>query len=283
MQELSVGAARITVINLGDLKFALKEVIATPEETWRPRYGDLFERRLSFPSQSILVSIGGTLILVDAGEYWKFAEEGSEYVEKGYQPPPGLASQLKAMNVGAEQVGHVVITHAHYDHFAGVTTSKGKDLVLTFPHAHHYLGTADWEWPELQKAMADASSNEAKTLGKLDQAGALKLVATETELIRGVSILPTPGESPGHQILRVKSEGQTAYCVGDLFHSSVEVENPSWMASWCDPEVNLRSRRNFIDSAIGERAVVIPAHMPPGHIMRSETGAKYEELTEQER
>jgi glyoxylase-like metal-dependent hydrolase (beta-lactamase superfamily II) len=279
MQRIDVGADRLTVLNVGDLDFALKDVISVPESTWRPKYGDLFERKSRFPSQSVLVSVGGTLVLVDAGDYWKFASEGSEYVEEGYRPPPGLEGQLEAMNIRAEQVNQVVITHAHYDHFAGVTKSDGKGLSLTFPNARHYLGSADWEWAELKNAIANPSSNEAKTLGMLHQAGALQLVATETELVPGVSILPAPGESPGHQILRVRSEGETAYCVGDLFHSDVEVENPSWMASWCEPESNLRSRRMLLDSAVRERAVVIPAHMPPGHVVRSGAGARYEVLT----
>jgi len=278
MQQISVGATRLTVLNLGDLAFALKDVISVSESSWRPKYGDLFERKMRFPSQSVLVSIRGTLVVVDVGEYWKFAAEGAEYVERGYTPPPGLVEQLEAIGTRAEQVGHVVITHAHYDHFAGVTTTKGEDLVLTFPNARYYLGIADWEWSEMQKAIANPSSDEAKTLGRLHQVGALQLVSTETELVPGVSILPTPGESPGHQILRVRSEGQTAYCVGDLFHSGVEVENPDWMASWCEPQSNLRSRKTLIESAISEEAVVIPAHMPPGRILRSDSGARYEEL-----
>jgi glyoxylase-like metal-dependent hydrolase (beta-lactamase superfamily II) len=277
MQQISVGTARLTALNLGDLAFALKDVISVPESSWRPKYGDLFEHKMEFPSQSVLVAIGGTLVLVDAGDYWKFAAGGSEYVEKGYKPPPSLVEQLESIGTKAERVRHVVITHAHYDHYAGVTTLRGKDLVMTFPNARHYLGSADWEWSELKKAIANPSSDEAKTLGRLHQVGALQLVSTETELVPGVSILPMPGESPGHQVLRVRAEGQTAYCVGDLFHSEVEVENPDWMASWCEPEQNVRSRKMLIELAIREDAVVIPAHMPLGHIVRSDTGAKYQE------
>jgi len=279
MQHIDLGAAKLTVLNLGDLEFALKDVISVPESVWRPKYGDLFERKMWFPSQSVLLSICGTLVLVDAGDYWKFATEGTEYVDRGYTPPPGLVEQLQEMGVRAEQVKHLVITHAHYDHFAGVTTSKGDELVVTFPNARHYLGRADWDWPELKNAIANPSSNEAKSLGRLHQEGVLQLVSAETELVPGVSILPTPGESPGHQIVRIRSEGKTAYCVGDLFHSGVEVENPDWMASWCDPQSNLKSRKTLIESASRENAVVIPGHMPPGRIVTAESGARYVELT----
>lgn len=276
-REIVVGAAKLVVLNIGDLRFSLKDVIAVPESTWRPRYGDVWEKKQSYPSQSVLISVGGDMILVDAGEYWKFAAVGSEYVEEGYEPPPGLVEQLATMNVKPDQVGHVVITHAHDDHFVGVTTRRGEETVQTFPKARHYLGRGDWDWPELVKAIADQSSIQRKTLGMLHQLGSLELVSGTKELVPGVSILPAPGESPGHQILRVRSEGHTAYCIGDLFHDVVEFENPEWMASWCDPVSNLRSRKIILESAIREDAVVIPGHMRPGRIVRSDHGATYVE------
>jgi glyoxylase-like metal-dependent hydrolase (beta-lactamase superfamily II) len=278
MRQIVVGSARVAVINIGDLKFMLKDVIAVPESNWRQRYGALFEQKLSFPSQSVCVSIGGNSILIDAGEYSKFAAEGSEYTEKDYAPPPDLVTQLEASGVHAEEVDHVIITHAHYDHFAGVTTLKGEELVPTFPRARYYLGRGDWEWSELKSAMANQDSNEANTLGRIHKLGSLELVSEERDLVPGVRIIPAPGESPGHQIVKIQSEGKIAYCVGDLFHSRVEVENPGWMASWCDPVLNLRSRERLLESALPEHAVVIPAHMPPGWIVRLDKGLSYDEL-----
>jgi len=248
VQRIGVGTAAMSVINLGDLSFSLKDILQVPEGEWRPKYGNLFESKLSFPSQSVYVSYGSKSIIVDAGEYSKFASEGGEYVAEGYTPPPGLPEQLLGLGVGAGQVTDVVITHAHLDHFAGATTSRGGDLVPTFPNARYYLGRGDWDWPDLSKALSDPSSNETKTLGVLDRLGVLDLVTGERELVPGIRIIPSPGESPGHQVLKVQSDGQTAYCVGDLFHHSAEVENPEWMAPWCDAPTNLRSRRTIIES-----------------------------------
>lgn len=278
MRVVDVGAARLTILNVGDLNFSLRDIIDVPESEWRPQYEDLFQRKLEFPTQNILVSIEGADILVDAGEYAKFASEGSDYVGQGYVPPPGLVQQLEMIGAPVNRVGHVVITHAHYDHYAGVTTDRGGGLVPTFPIARHYLGRGDWDWPEMRKPLADQSSNEAKTFGILNKMGALELVSGVRELVPGVSILPAPGESPGHQVLRVQSEGQTAYCVGDLFHHRVEVENPKWMASWCDGPGNIKTREAFIESALREDAVVVPAHMPPGRILRQGSGATYLEM-----
>src|SRR5215467_3432062 len=192
MRTIEVGAARLSIINVGDLGFRLKDVMSVGESLWRPLYGGLFETKLTFPSQSVHLSINGSSILVDSGDYLRFSAVGGEYVVPNYKPPPTLPDQLSKLGVGNDQVDHVVITHAHYDHYSGVTTEEGGKMVPTFRRAKHFLG-------------------------------------------QGVKIVAAPGESPGHQVLKVESDGQTAYCVGDLFHHFVEVENLDWMSSWCEP------------------------------------------------
>jgi glyoxylase-like metal-dependent hydrolase (beta-lactamase superfamily II) len=269
MKSLDIGATRLTVINLGDLNFSLRDVISVQETEWRPRYGALFEQSLPFPTQSIHVAIGDSSMLVDPGDYLKFAKEGAEYVDPAYTPPAGLIEQLLELGVKPRDVTHVIITHAHYDHFAGVAIDRGGSPVPAFPWAHYFLSREDWDWEEVRNAMTDPSSNEAKTLGVINRLGILDLVHGDRELIAGVEIVSAPGESPGHQVLKVRSNGQTAYCVGDLFHHSVEVENPGWMASWCDAPLNLRSRMMVLESAFREDAVLIPAHMPPGRIKKA--------------
>ena len=39
-----------------------------------------------------------------------------------------------------------------------------------------------------------------------------------------------PGESLGHSMVRIQDGGQTAFCVGDLFHFPCEVENLDWVS-----------------------------------------------------
>lgn len=273
MMSLDIGAARLNIISLGDLNYSLSMIMAVNEAEWRARNGALFEQRLAFPSQTVLVAVDGKSILVDAGDYQRFAKEAPEYVDPKYSPPAGLTDQLQALGVSREEVSHVIITHAHYDHYSGVTTDKGESIVPAFPQARHFLGKGDWDWEEIRKAMANPSSNESKTLGVVNRLGFLELVIGDKELARGVEIVSAPGESPGHQVLRVRSGGETAYCVGDLFHHWVEIENPGWMATWCDPTSNLRSRKMVLESALKENAILIPSHMPPGRIEKS--GERY--------
>lgn len=278
MRKLNVGRATVHLINLGDLGYRLKDVDNVPENQWRPKYADVFENVHNYPSQCVFISLPGKSLLVDAGNYSLFATPDSEYTIPGYKPPPDLIDQLSKIGVAREDVDYVIITHAHFDHYAGVTIKSGSNYVPAFPKARYFLGSQDFENPETQKSLLDPNSEDSHTLGVLREAGVLELVEQDKKISDAVEIIASPGESPGHKIVKINSEGQTLYCLGDLFHHSCEVENPTWMASWDDPKTNVESRQRLLDIASKENALLAPSHMPLGRVEKTPTSFKYVEI-----
>lgn len=264
MEDLSsirVGAARVTVLNAGDLALRLADELAVPEEQWRPRYAELFERRQTCPSLSVLIQHAGAVVLVDANDYRATVGPDSPFRLPGYTPPPDLPTQLARLGVQTEDVRHVVITHGHWDHFAGVTRPADEGYVPTYPQARYYLGAADWSDAETQAGSSDPASLEGRTLGLLHAHGLLELVSEPCDLAEGIAVLPAPGETPGHQIVRVQSEGETLYVLGDLFHHQVEVEHPDWMVTWADAGAMLATRQRLMERARAENALLVAAHI----------------------
>jgi glyoxylase-like metal-dependent hydrolase (beta-lactamase superfamily II) len=275
IRTISLGSATILVINVGDICFRLAETISVPESEWRPRYGEIFEQAFTFPSQCVHIALPGASVLVDAGDFALSFPPDSPYFQPGYQPPPGLIDQLREQGIHPGDITHLIITHAHFDHYSGVTTQRDGHYVPAFPNARCFLGRADWENPDTQLALQDPDSEDSHTLGRLYRLGLLELVEGERELIPGVRIIAAPGESPGHQIVRVHSEGQTLYCLGDLYHHAVEVEQPAWMAEWASREANIASRRALAEAALAEDALLVAAHMPVGRLERTGPGARW--------
>jgi glyoxylase-like metal-dependent hydrolase (beta-lactamase superfamily II) len=114
-------------------------------------------------------------------------------------------------------------------------------------------------------------------MGALEKQGVLEFVETATELGPGVTIIPAPGESKGHQIVRIHSGGQTLYCIGDLYHHPVEAEHPDWMQAGIDVEANLQSRAAFVPRALDEDALLIATHIPGiGRLRRTASGGVWE-------
>jgi glyoxylase-like metal-dependent hydrolase (beta-lactamase superfamily II) len=277
-RTVRVGEARVTVINAGDMTLRLADEFAVPESLWRPQYEDLFDRPRLFPSLSALIQFNGATVLVDTNDYRATVTADSEYSVPDYTLPPSIPDQLISLGVRPEEVDHVVITHAHWDHFAGLTRPLDGGYVPTYPRARVYLGAADWDYEELRKGLADPASLETRTLGLLRERGMLELLAGARTLAPGIDVLPAPGETPGHQIVRIRSaQGETLYILGDLFHSEVEVERPDWMVTWAEPEPMLASRRRLMDDALAENALLIAAHIPSiGRLEQTSSGIRWQ-------
>ena len=274
---IRLGAATLTIVNVGDSLWTLAEELGLPEAE-RAAHPDLFAPR-PFAGQCVHIALPGApgaSVLVDASVY-DFAQD-SPQVPPGCVPPPGLLATLAARGIAAADVSHVVITHPHFDHINGLTRAEDghpSERQPCFPNARHYLGARDWESSEMQTVLADPESLEARTLGVVHAAGLLELApdAQEREIVPGVRIVPAPGETPGHQIVRVESAGHVAYCLGDLFHSVEEVARLDWMATWADPAAMAASRRTLLTAALAEDALLVAAHIPgAGRLIADEGG-----------
>jgi glyoxylase-like metal-dependent hydrolase (beta-lactamase superfamily II) len=280
LKAVRVGSARVYILNAGDMRLRLAEEMAVPESEWRPQYADTFDQPALFPSLSVFVQDGDVKVLVDANDYRATVAPDNPYAIPGYTPPPPIPDQLADLGVTSEDITDVVITHTHWDHFAGTTSPASSGHEPTFPRARYYLGAADWEDAEMQAALADESSLEARTLGTLYRRGALHLVEQRQPISTAIEIIPAPGETKGHQIVRIHSGGETLYVVGDLFHHDVEVEHPEWMVTWADAESMIETRRWLLEDALAENAYIVAAHIATlGRIERTDHGLRWSEET----
>ncbi len=265
-RSISLGGATITIMNAGDMMVDMAEELSAPESEWRPLYDSTFAGARPYPSQSVHITLSGASILVDANDYVQAISLEPSFLPPNYTPPPGIVEQLASLGVRPEDITHLVITHAHFDHYMGTTFERNGSYIPRFPNARVFLGRPDWENPETQEALRDPNSIDSHTFAVLDRQGLLELVEGTRDLSPEVRIIAAPGESPGHQVVRVHSQGQTLYCLGDLFHHPVEIEHPTWMVKWADAGSNLASRRKLIEAALQEHAILVAAHMPPGHL-----------------
>mgnify|MGYP003619813410 CR=1 FL=1 len=257
--SVSVGEARVTVFNTGHLQADLDDWLRLLPPAWSPRYTALFEQPFAVPIQCVHIQSGPASVLVDAPQY-DLPPPGLMLPD--YRPPPGLAAQLWEAGISPGAVEHVVITHLHFDHYGAVATQQGKRYAPAFANARYHIGRADWERPQTQRAMRRRNSEDARTLGVLEAGKVVDLVSASRELAAGITILPAPGETAGHLVVRVHSAGETLYCVGDLFHHPVEIERPEWGPHWADHAALLASRRSLIDAALAEEALLVATHIP---------------------
>jgi glyoxylase-like metal-dependent hydrolase (beta-lactamase superfamily II) len=277
LKKVPVGVATVSTFNNGELAIRLADIMNV-QSHWDSSYDEFVKTVRLFPSLTVHISLPGKAsIIVDPNDYSLSSPPGSEYSPPNYIPPQGIFAQLESSGISLSNVSHVVITHAHFDHYAGVTrkNTEGK-FQPSFPNATYFLNRADWDRTETQESLKNPGSEVSNSLGVLRDAGVLHVTSGEIELFPEFAIVPAPGETPGHQIARLNSDGETLYCLGDLFHDFVEVENPSAMASWADFETNLRSKNTLTKTALQEDALLIPAHMQLGRLIERDSRIKWE-------
>ena len=276
-RRLTVGQAAVTVFNAGDISFDLAENLAVEEALWRPRYEAVMTAPVIIPMQCIHIQTSQASVLVDAAAY--VMERDSSFRIAGYTPPADLCDQMAAAGIAAQAIEHVLITHAHWDHYNGLTLPlSGEGAKPAFANAQVYLGRGDWRNPLMSEALATPGSLQARTFGVLSQLGRVTAVTGRRQIAPGIEMIPLPGETPGHMMVRVASDGQTLYCVGDLYHHWIEVEQPSWAAPWADLAGIRASRAAFAAIALAEDALIVATHIRGvGRLARTADGVRWVE------
>ena len=249
------GDFEVMVLSDGSLRLPLNvlAVDASPEQLAE------IAKRLGWasgeaePAANIpLIKAGSDLVLVDNGSGNKF------------QPTAGkLAENLAAAGIDPGAVTKVVFTHAHPDHIWGTLGDGGK---LLMPNAAYYVGSAEWSFwtdPDLLSKMPAEMGDFVK--GAQRDLAAVKdrvtMVKGGDEIVPGLSVLDTPGHTPGHIALEL-SGGEGLIVTGDsLTNEIVSFEHPEWKFGFdADPALAIENRKKLIDRAATDKVKMLGYH-----------------------
>jgi glyoxylase-like metal-dependent hydrolase (beta-lactamase superfamily II) len=246
----------ITCLEIGRLSLTLASIYRLP------RGYPQRNAELAFPIYCFHLQLPGRSVLVDAAAY--DAESiPAHFLLPHYEPPPPLPEQLQMQGINPETITDLIITHTHFDHYNGISRLVDGRPVLNFPQARHYLGAEDWK-------PANFGKLEKHTLKLAHEEDLLTLVEQPLELGNGLTILPAPGETPGHQILHLSHQGEHAYFVGDLYHHPLEFVQPSLNVKWADEGFMQTSKEMLIQHAASVAAQVYFAHIPGPYRVKKE-------------
>lgn len=259
MDTRNVGSAEVTIISEGGLRWAPR--FPVPESDWRAAAPDSDDQgRVPLGLNSAIIRFGGDIVLFDPclDDAGSAASNGFLSAFTDTYRTEGRPAALRRLGIDPNDVSLVVITHTHDDHLTGLTKTIDDTDLPRFPNARHLVGRADCEQNLDSRTPVEAQA--ARCLRVVDQAGLLERVDQEVEPMPGLTVIPTPGESPGHQIVRLRSNGETFFYVGDLLHHMAEVEHPSWVSPYRDNAAMIQSRRRLLEEAADSSALVVFTH-----------------------
>ncbi len=256
----AVGQATVSAISDGAGLSAIMQALLVPREEWRREVEANDQDEIILGYNVAHIRLGAASILIDLG----FDAPGpeSQWRAPRHQRSPGVVAGLASLGVTPEEITHVLITHAHSDHIAGGAVEHNGKWVPRYPNATYYIGRADWEGnPERDRP----TSLLATHLGPVEAASKLELVDVGRTIAPGITMIAAPGESEGHCIVRVVSDGATFYFLGDLFHHPCEVPHREWVSTGRDGAALIASRDALLAAAPAAAALLMTTHMPfPG-------------------
>ena len=206
---------------------------------------------------SFLVRSSGRTVLVDTGVGVK-----STQMRGG-----ALLANLERIGVRPDEIDIVVNTHLHVDHVGWNCTERDGAYVPTFPRAEYWIAHPEWEfWTE--PATAAETPYVATDVLPLKETSQLHLVESEAALTPELSLLPTPGHTPGHCSIAIASAGERAIILGDVAHHPLHLER-LWVAANDElPRISRRTKRALVTRLIEEQSLVAAGHFVPGSFGR---------------
>jgi glyoxylase-like metal-dependent hydrolase (beta-lactamase superfamily II) len=132
---------------------------------------------------------------------------------------------IAAAELDPADVRHVILTHLHTDH-AGGAMRAGEPR---FPHARYHVHPADWAHFETRDGRGESGARHA--MRRLRDLDALSLSPDDGEIARGVSVVHSPGHTPGHRSVVLADGDEHLLLTGDLLHLPAQVAHPDWRSS----------------------------------------------------
>jgi glyoxylase-like metal-dependent hydrolase (beta-lactamase superfamily II) len=163
----------------------------------------------------------------------------------------------------AASIDTVLCTHLHFDHVGWNTRLVNGRWVPTFPQARYLFGRAEFDhWVHLRDT--GGYHNIEHLRDAIDPIVAAELadyVGTDYQLTGEVSLFPTPGHTPGHVSVLIRSRGEEAVITGDLMHHPIQLADPSRQANFdMDKAQAALTRREFVARFANSKVRIIGSH-----------------------
>lgn len=202
-----------------------------------------------------LIRSGPALLLVDTGFPAAYAHDPAAAgrsdgldafgVIRALDATQTLVAQLARCAVAPAMITHLVLTHSHIDHVGGLHAFPGATLVLdraerAAPRPLYWGDRRPLAWPDQPQHLIDA----------------------DTRIAPGVTLLRTPGHTPGHLSLLIEArDGRSVVLAADAISRPHELTEDRFAGAW-DPALARASARRLVALAAERRATLIYGHDP---------------------
>ncbi|RXH06674.1 MBL fold metallo-hydrolase [Bradyrhizobium vignae] len=275
-----IGNIKITKIvevqGTGAIKMVLPQ--ATDEEvrklTWMVPDFAQPDGMLKSSIHSLVLETGNRRIVVDTGL-------GNDKQGRPIDDWNGLQTSflddMTKAGFPPESIDTVVCTHLHVDHVGWNTRLVDGKWAPTFSKARYVFGKHEFDyWKSSRQRPMDVAVFD-DSIAPIAEAGLVDLIPSDYKLTDEITMIPSPGHSPGHMSIHIKSAGEECLLLGDVAHSPVQMHYVGWSSHVdFDGEQSARTRWDLFSRFADRPVLVIGGHFDGGYIKRSEDAFRYE-------
>lgn len=200
-------------------------------------------KKITVPLLAWLLFDGKRYILVDTGGT---APDGVHYMPYTQQKYCTLEEQLHKHNVNPDDIEIVILTHLHWDH-------AGNNML--FKKATFYVQQRELDYAKNPLAIQRNAYNQ-ELLAK----SKYSTLDGDNEIIDGISVITTPGHSPGSQSVIVNTKEGHYIIVGDLICLYTCIEREPAIINGL--HTNLFEYYDSIEKVLKTGYKILPGHEP---------------------
>ena len=277
--QWKIGKVKITKVveleTIGSTRFILP--LASKEEIcklpWLIPHFATEEGRLKMSIHSLVVETPKRRIVVDTG--LGNDKEGRGIPTWNNRDGPFLET-LTTAGFPPDSIDTVLCTHLHVDHVGWNTRLVDGTWVPTFANARYLFGKIEYEHWRDHSDTPDKKAVFADSVTPIVDAGKAELIASDARLTDEIRMIPTPGHSPGHMSIHIRSDGEEGVLTGDVAHHPCQMAHLDWSSTAdSDPIRSAETRRELFARFADRPVLVIGGHYNAGHVRREGDAFKF--------
>ncbi len=219
-----------------------------PKSIWS-RLTDADEtNRIGLQTNCLLLDDGHRKVLIETGFGGKWSDRERGFYDLQRRT---VVDALADIGVTPEQIDHVVVTHLHFDHAAGLThLDQNGESAPTFARATIHVQQTEWDDARANKSTMTRTylSSHLEPI-----ADAVRTVRDRAEVLPGIHVLPLPGHTWGQQGVCFEDEAGTVCFPGDVMPTVHHVHPAFSMGYDMLPFENMRTKETLLREAAGRR------------------------------
>jgi glyoxylase-like metal-dependent hydrolase (beta-lactamase superfamily II) len=213
--------------------------------------------RIVLACNLLLIETPAGRVLVETGMGVRWSEKEKE--RYALEPLADSKQPLKALGLSNDDIDHVIISHLHFDHSGGAVRLENGALVPTYPKAKYYIQKGEWQLAHNPNARAKGSYRP-DDFEPLAQAGCLKLIDGDCQVVPGVNVNVTGGHTSHHQIVTFSSGGERGVYFADIIPTRFHLPPPWVMGYDHFPLDSCQIKNDWLTRAYEESWLVVFDH-----------------------